>query len=90
MQFLYNFISFDIDLTMPQTSDRSSSRSRSRSGKGIKVSHKAKKRAVRARKKEKPLNERSLAELQMVARSHGIPFGGLTRTQLIEKIIAYR
>jgi hypothetical protein len=51
-------------------------------------------RKIRARKQRKlaikPLGEKSLSELQLVARSHGIPFGGLTKTQLIEKIIAYR
>lgn len=41
-------------------------------------------------KKEVSLTKLTLAELQMIARSHGIPFGGLTRTQLIEKIHAYR
>ena len=73
---------------------RSHSRARtgsSKEGKGERISHPVRKRATprTQKKKGKPIAEKSLAELQMVARSHGIPFGGLTRTQLIEKIVAY-
>jgi hypothetical protein len=71
-------------------SRRGSRRSR-RAGRGEKVSHSPRKRATPSKqKKEKQLTDKTLAELQMVARSHGIPFGGLSRTQLMDKIIAYR
>lgn len=59
-------------------------------GRGKKVSNVVKKRVPARRKRIKPIPERTLAELQVLARSRGIPFGGLTRTQLIEKIIAYQ
>jgi len=36
-----------------------------------------------------PLSKKSLAELQSIASSRGIPFGGMTRTQLLEKIQSY-
>lgn len=77
--------------TSKKSRSKSRSRSHSRHGGGERVSKNPRKRAPRrTKKKEKPLTERTLSELQMVARSHGIPFGGLTRTQLIEKIVAYR
>lgn len=76
----------------PHKSRSHKSRShKSRHGRGTKVSNRASKRVPNNPKKEdRPLVEQSLGELQMIARSHGIPFGGLTCTQLIEKIIAYR
>jgi hypothetical protein len=41
------------------------------------------------KKKQPTLRERKLESLQALARSHGIPFGGLTRSALIDKLIAY-
>lgn len=78
---------------MPKHSRKSRSRkSHSRSRKGS--AHEKVTRKVRARKSRKknmkPLGEQTLSELQLVARSHGIPFGGLTKTQLIDKIVAYK
>jgi hypothetical protein len=70
---------------------KSRPRSRSRSGSGQKVTTKPKARAPqKTKKKSQSLSDKTLSELQMIARSHGIPFGGLTRTQLLEKIIAYQ
>ena len=48
-----------------------------------------------AARKKKPresagMDKKTLIELQQIARSFGIPFGGMTRTQLSDKIMAYQ
>jgi ribosomal protein L9 len=56
------------------------------------VKHTVKSRAPTKKEKERmrePLSKKSLAELQSIASSRGIPFGGMTRTQLLEKIQSY-
>lgn len=42
------------------------------------------------KKRHSRMSAMSLTELQIVAKSHGIPFGGLSRGKLINKIAAYK
>lgn len=49
-------------------------------------------KAVKAKKTEKPTRANSamnMTELQFMARSRGIPFGGLSKAKLIKKINNY-
>lgn len=78
---------------MPTRKSKSRSRSR-RSRRGGKSVHnrepmKTNTKPRKEKKKQPTLRERKLESLQALARSHGIPFGGLTRSALIDKLIAY-
>lgn len=74
---------------------RKSRKSRSRKSrrgcakKRVRQSFRAQHKESKDKKKQVPLRERNLESLQALARSHGIPFGGLTRTALVDKLIAY-
>lgn len=70
------------------TQERKSRKSRKSRGKTTTI--RAKRKAKRETQQRRvPLDRKTLAELQIMARSRGIPFGGLTRTQLLEKINTY-
>jgi len=81
---------------MPRKSSRGSRRSRgSRGSRGSRSGGK-KTRIVRKKPRAAPRTDKlniqglSLIDLQRIARSHGIPFGGISKTHLIEKILAYQ